>query len=559
MKALVRELWVFLRACGVDARLDLAAAQDRVDWAAWMTREVRDADRVLVIASPAYKRRAEGDAEPDEGRGVQWEARLIRDLFYADQKKGMARFVPVVLPGGSAEDIPLWLAPASATHYRVSEFTVAGAESLLRALTSQPTVLVPKLGSVPPLPPLVAGTRVAAGLAGRPGMHLEVVIEATVSEGVAESAVWVAGSLAGRSRGPLPPQVTEVWAALRLPGTVAAERLTTAGRALVGVLLGSDAEVVVAELLEQMTGQDTAEVVLCADGDALGLPVELLRLRTPAGKEIGPLGLLPAVAVSRRLLASRGQADAPPPRPPVQPALAGPLKVLAAVAAPEETKTANSPLDTEAEMAAVLDAVAGITAGGQVRILEVASLSAIREALETDAYHVLHLSAHGSAEAVELEDEDGNPVTVGLAELVRALQLVGRVVPLIVLSSCSGGASGSGALAAGLAGRGADRVIAMLASVTDGYATALAGQLYRQLAAHPELTVGLSLTRARALAEETRPREKDRVPVPEFGVVTLVAAGGDGPLTDPALPAAPLAIATRQPVGRGVRELPKGS
>lgn len=65
----VRGLWVFLRAYGVDARLDLAAAQDRVDWAEWMTREVRDADRVLVVASPAYKRRAEGDAGPGEGRG----------------------------------------------------------------------------------------------------------------------------------------------------------------------------------------------------------------------------------------------------------------------------------------------------------------------------------------------------------------------------------------------------------------------------------------------------------------------------------------------------------
>ena len=86
----VRGLWVFLRACGIDARLDLAAAADRVDWAAWMTREVRDADRVLVVASPAYKRRAEGDAGPGEGRGVQWEARLIRDLFYADQDAGIS-------------------------------------------------------------------------------------------------------------------------------------------------------------------------------------------------------------------------------------------------------------------------------------------------------------------------------------------------------------------------------------------------------------------------------------------------------------------------------------
>ena len=33
----------------------------------------------------------------------------------------------------------------------------------------------------------------------------------------------------------------------------------------------------------------------------------------------------------------------------------------------------------------------------------------IRQALEQDAYHVLHLSAHGSPDAVELEDEDGAP------------------------------------------------------------------------------------------------------------------------------------------------------
>ena len=558
-EGLVRELWVFLRACGVDARLDLAAAADRVDWAGWMTREVRDADRVLVIASPAYKRRAEGDAGPGEGRGVQFEARLIRDLFYADQEAGMARFVPVVLPGGSAEDIPLWLAPASAAYYQVSEFTVAGAEDLLRVLTGQPAVLVPDLGPVPVLPPLAAGTPAAVGAAGRPGVHTEVVIEAAVSQGVAESAVWAAGSLVGRRRSPVPPEVAGVWTVLGLPGTVAGERLAAAGRALAGALLGPDAEVVVAGLLEGMSAQDTAEVVLCADGDALGLPVELLRLRTAGGGEAGPLGLLPAVAVSRRPQTARGETDVPPPRLPGRAGLAGPLKVLAAVAAPQETKTANPPLDVEAEMAAVLDAVAGITTRGQVRILEVASLAAIREALEHDAYHVLHLSAHGSAEAVELEDEDGNPVTVGLGALVQALQLAGRVVPLIVLSSCSGGAAGSGALAAGLAGRGADRVIAMLAPVTDPYATGLAGQLYRQLAAHPELTVGRALARARVLAEEIRSREADRVPVPEFGVVTLVAAGGDGPLTDPALPPVPLAVATTPPGGKLVRDLPMGA
>jgi TIR domain len=128
----VRVFWLFLRAQGIDARLDLTAAEQRRDWAEWMTRQVRDADRVLVVASPDYKRRAEGDAGPSEGRGVQWEARLIRDRFYADQEAGLQLVLPVVLPGCSPEEFPLWLAPESATRYEVREYTVAGAESLLR-------------------------------------------------------------------------------------------------------------------------------------------------------------------------------------------------------------------------------------------------------------------------------------------------------------------------------------------------------------------------------------------------------------------------------------------
>ena len=561
----VREFWTFLRGCGVDARLDLAVA-DRVDWTEWMTREVRDADRVLVIASPAYKRRAEGDAGPAEGRGVQWEARLIRDLFYADQPAGLRRFLPVVLPRCSHADIPVWLSPVSAAYYQVGEFTVAGAEGLLRMLTGQPGVLEPPLGPVPMLPPRGTAPPAAAGLAGRPGLRTEIVIQARLlAEGVVESAVWVAGSLACRQRRPLPAEVREVWGALGLPGLVAGERLAVAGRALAGVLLDQAGQELVAGLLDGLAPQDTAEVVLCAGDQALALPVELIRLGTAAGGEIGPLGLMPAVAVSRRPRPPRGDLGTAVPSAGVAPPpVAGPLKVLAAVAAPEETKTASPPLDAEAEMAAVLDAVAPITAAGaaaQVRILEVASLPAIRQALAQDAYHVLHLSAHGSPEAVELEDEDGNPVSVTAGELMDALRHAGRAVPLIVLSSCSGGASGSGAMAAGLIGRGADRVIAMLAPVTDPYATMLARHLYRELAARPELPAGLALARARYLAAEQQSRDAGpgQVPVPEFGVVTLLASGGDGPLADPALPPAPLSVATTQPGGKLVRDLPMGA
>ena len=120
------------------------------------------------------------------------------------------------------------------------------------------------------------------------------------------------------------------------------------------------------------------------------------------GAEVGPLGLLPNVSVIMRM-AAEGAAPGEPLRPVALPQpTAGPLKILAAVAAPDETKSRNSPLDVEAEMAAVLDATSEVAAGAhaQVRILEVASLAAIREALAKDAYHVLHLSAHGSPEAM---------------------------------------------------------------------------------------------------------------------------------------------------------------
>jgi TIR domain len=134
----VRDLWVFLRANGIDAKLDRVAAQQRQDWTLWMADQVRDADHILVIASPAYKRRAQGQAEPYEGLGVQFEARLIRHAFYRDQR-ALDRF----LPGGSPDDLPDFLTSAIATVYYVPKFTVTGAEALLRLLTSQPAEVEP--------------------------------------------------------------------------------------------------------------------------------------------------------------------------------------------------------------------------------------------------------------------------------------------------------------------------------------------------------------------------------------------------------------------------------
>jgi hypothetical protein len=158
----VRALWSFLRASGVDARLDLSAAEEPRDWSIWMSDQIRDCEFVLVIGSPEYRRRAEARAHNDEGRGVQWEAALIRNVLYSDPKGSRARILPVILPGRGIEDLPDWLTPATSTVYRVDDFSVIGAESLYRVLTRQPRALEPPLGPVQILPPDEPWRRLAA-------------------------------------------------------------------------------------------------------------------------------------------------------------------------------------------------------------------------------------------------------------------------------------------------------------------------------------------------------------------------------------------------------------
>ncbi|WP_164904883.1 SEFIR domain-containing protein [Streptomyces cyaneus] len=149
----VRDFYHFLRRCGIDADLDLPAGERRRDWALWMLRGIRDSRHVIVVASPEYKRRAEGDAAPGEGKGVQWESMLLRNLVYEDHAAALEKIVPVVLPEGSAKDLPVWLGGSPTGHYAVEGFAVDGAEKLLRLLTGQPYETEPPLGPKPVLAP----------------------------------------------------------------------------------------------------------------------------------------------------------------------------------------------------------------------------------------------------------------------------------------------------------------------------------------------------------------------------------------------------------------------
>lgn len=292
--------------------------------------QVRDADHILVIASPAYKRRAQGQAEPDEGRGVQFEARLIRDAFYRDQL-ALDRFLPVVLPGDSRDDLPDFLTPASSTVYYVPEFSVTGAEALLRLLTGQPAEVEPPLGQVP-----VLGSRghTAPTLPEPGALRHEVMVQVGLAEvGRLITQTSLAGTLLGEHSAPIPRQLPYCWENLDAPS--APQRQATLGQALWRAMFDEPTTRRLLELIDYTPVGTVVDVVVHLADEVAALPVELLRL---------PDGRLAATVAGVRFTRRLAKVDRP-----ATAALPGPLKILAAVAAPEETATENVPLNVEAD------------------------------------------------------------------------------------------------------------------------------------------------------------------------------------------------------------------
>lgn len=600
-KQAVVDFWMFLRSIGIDAQLDEPDSDRPRDWAIWMGQQIREADHVLLIASPAYKRRAEGRELPAAGRGAQWEAQLIRDAFYADQARGATRFLSVLLPGRTVDDVPDWMGPASRTQYQVHDLSVSGSLDLVRYITGQAR-RIPELGTPPVLdttfgrqgafsvhsPEPVQGSAdepdhadIAASDTANMGLRTRVDIEVSLDDkNYLTATTKVEDTLLGCVASPLPASVKNAWAALTEPPAVAAKRLDVIGESLAGLLFDEATTQAISRILNRLLPENGIDFVVHGDAATQALPIELLRMPNAGTSSSRPSAELEArdawraVALSPGVTIRRQLVGAPRPAPLK---LAGPVKVIAAVAAPEETRTASAPLDVEAEMQAIQDATTLSVGGtGQLRILEVADLPSIVAAVggtTGDSFHVLHLSAHGGRGSIELEDEDGNPVSVTARQLVDALRAAGRGVPLIVLSACSTSRPGSAeglALATGLIAGGADRVIAMQAPVSDRFATALARALYVRLVEHPDEPVAVALAAARRDADlltsaadrpsggESGSSADSKSNPPEWGLPLLLCAAEDAPLVDSQLVNEPLRRPTQSQGGGSVRELGVG-
>ncbi|GAA1376543.1 tetratricopeptide repeat protein [Catellatospora chokoriensis] len=496
----VRDLWILLRAAGVDARLATTSGGSPA--------ELRLAAAVVVVGSPVYREVAA--AEPVGDHTQLWQAaRSIEDLAGGDEKS--AAVLPVVLPGGTVGHLPAFLSAHTAPLFRLRTLSRRGVAALVAALHE-------RCGSADPTP------------------RHELRLAVSVADGRVRCATTLSGTLLCERNELLPFGRDEVWSLLDLPD--AQTRLARLGQRLSEALFDADCLDQLTTLVTKSTEGTVVDVVIEADGSAHELPFELIQL---TDQQV--LATVDGVRLTRTVTGVPARALAPSP---------GPLKILVAVGAPEVTE--NPALDVEAEMQAIVGVVGGL-GRAEVTILETAGPQEIAEALRHDAYHVLHLSAHGSPYGVELEDRDGNAVDVQAEDLVRALRRGGRALPLIVLSSCGGASDADAGLAVTLLRHGAERVIAMQTTVTDVYATGLITGVYRSLA-EQNTSVAEALAEARSAlfddAQGTRTPQR-----PEYAVAALFAAG-DGPLWDAAIAPEPLSNPTELPGGADVRDLSLG-
>jgi hypothetical protein len=152
-KAAVLALATVLRDAGVEVVLDVWSDDARHDWYVWAIRQLTAADHVLVIASERYRATGDGNAPNLENRGLQSEAALLRELVHADRATWLSKVLPVVLPRHTVDQIPLFLQPHTASHYRVPSIDTAGVDELLRVIRREP-----RRAPAPPEPALVRDT-----------------------------------------------------------------------------------------------------------------------------------------------------------------------------------------------------------------------------------------------------------------------------------------------------------------------------------------------------------------------------------------------------------------
>ncbi|WP_328934264.1 MULTISPECIES: toll/interleukin-1 receptor domain-containing protein [unclassified Streptomyces] len=112
-----------LKREGIDVRFDQYVADEPQNWLRWMQAEMADAKYILTVASPAYRRRVELREKQGTGRGATWEAAYMLDEVYDNAGTWQKRFLRIVFPRFTVDDLPSFPGSASVSVYRIDPAT----------------------------------------------------------------------------------------------------------------------------------------------------------------------------------------------------------------------------------------------------------------------------------------------------------------------------------------------------------------------------------------------------------------------------------------------------
>ncbi|WP_134731108.1 toll/interleukin-1 receptor domain-containing protein [Amycolatopsis nivea] len=131
----VRRFADVLLAEGIDVHIDQYADVRRKDWGHWAYRNLRNRDFVLVIASPMCRAVGDGDAALEKHPGLRAEFDALRTLHQRNPE-WRPYVLPVVLPGRSEYEIPLFLGPGPNDYYRIADYAPECVANLLLVMRS---------------------------------------------------------------------------------------------------------------------------------------------------------------------------------------------------------------------------------------------------------------------------------------------------------------------------------------------------------------------------------------------------------------------------------------
>lgn len=97
--------WLRDKKIDIHSDFDHPHRPPREGWQTWMSKEIRDADVVLVICSEKYLKRFNKEEEAGIGLGVTWEGAILTQELY-EASLINEKFYPILPDGGAIQHIP---------------------------------------------------------------------------------------------------------------------------------------------------------------------------------------------------------------------------------------------------------------------------------------------------------------------------------------------------------------------------------------------------------------------------------------------------------------------